>query len=120
MGCLGVGKFGDCLSVCLSMVLTECVEMLVLVCGLSILPSVLSKWICIQVFRLIFLFFYFIFANNYMEIFGKKYKKIFVLMHFFFLMKCVLTTKLVIIQETLHWTVQTDSVNIDMFACILK
>ena len=57
MGCLGAGKFGDCLSICLSMVLTECVEMLVLVCGLSILPSVLSKWICIQVFRLILYFF---------------------------------------------------------------
>ena len=56
-----------------------------------------------------------------MEIFGKKYKKIFVLMHFFFLMKCVLTTKLVIIQETLHWTVQTDNgVSINMYACILK
>ena len=39
------------------MVLTECVEMLVLVCGLSILPLVLSKWICIQVFRLILYFF---------------------------------------------------------------
>ena len=82
MGCLGVGKFGDCLSVCLSMVLTECVEMLVLVCGLSILPSILSKWICIEVFRLILYFFvgfYFsifllllILCNNYMKIFGKK------------------------------------------------
>ena len=51
-----------------------------------------------------------------MKIFGKK-SKIFVLMHFFlFLMKCVLTTKLVIIQKT-HHTGQYRQTTVSVSTC---